>query len=112
MIGHEECDLVTVYRNMATFEDLGLVARTYRHSGTTLYERKQGTDRPYRVVCKVSNRVAPISPELTDSLRKSIQDVETSLRAQGYTQVAHVLEFFGVDPTVAAEIRPRAGYDR
>jgi Fur family ferric uptake transcriptional regulator len=102
-IGAAECDLVTVYRCLTTFEQLGLVVRTYRHSGTTLYERKHGQESPYRIVCKVSNRVTEVNPELATPIRNAIRQVEEVLRAQGYSDVGHVLEFFVVDPAVIRE---------
>src|SRR5688572_6385389 len=44
---HEEleagsCDLVTVYRCLAAFEDIGLVRRSFLHNGTSLYEINVG----------------------------------------------------------------------
>jgi Fur family ferric uptake transcriptional regulator len=102
-IGAAECDLVTVYRCLTTFEQLGLVVRTYRHSGTTLYERKHGQESPYRIVCKISNRVTEVNPELAVPIRNAIRQVEEVLRAQGYGDVSHVLEFFVVDPAGIGE---------
>lgn len=102
-IGVAECDLVTVYRCLTTFEQLGLVVRTYRHSGTTLYERKHGQESPYRIVCKVSNRVTEVDPALAAPIRNAVKQVEEALRAQGYLEVNHVLEFFVVDPNTMRE---------
>ena len=36
-LGRRGCDLVTVYRCLAAFEDIGIVRRSYFHNGTTLF---------------------------------------------------------------------------
>jgi len=96
------CDLVTVYRCLGAFERIGLVRRSFFHNGTSLYELNAGETNRYHVVCKSSNRVAPIAPELTAELRESIRRIEESLRQAGYDNVSHVVEFFGVAPGVTA----------
>lgn len=92
------CDLVTVYRCLGAFERIGLVRRSFFHNGTSLYELNSGAAHRYHVVCKATNRVAPIAPELTAELRESIRRIEESLRQAGYENVSHVVEFFGVAP--------------
>ena len=37
-LSEDSCDLVTVYRCLAVFEELGLVRRSFFHNGTSLYE--------------------------------------------------------------------------
>lgn len=92
------CDLVTVYRCLGAFERIGLVRRSFFHNGTSLYELNTGETNRYHVVCKSTNRVAPIAPELTAELRESIRRIEENLRQAGYENVSHVVEFFGVAP--------------
>src|SRR2546423_7317014 len=41
-LGLQTCDLVTVYRCMAAFEQIGLVRRAFFHNGTALYEMNLG----------------------------------------------------------------------
>lgn len=94
------CDLVTVYRCLGAFERIGLVRRSFFHNGTSLYELNAGETSRYHVVCKATNRVAPIAPELTTELRESIRQIEESLRQAGYANISHVVEFFGVAPEV------------
>ncbi|GIK99802.1 MAG: hypothetical protein BroJett029_40110 [Alphaproteobacteria bacterium] len=95
------CDLVTVYRCLAAFERIGLVRRSFFHNGTSLYELNTGDAHRYHVVCKATNGLAPIAPELTAELRESIRRIEDSLRQAGYENVSHVVEFFGVAPEAA-----------
>jgi Fur family transcriptional regulator, ferric uptake regulator len=95
-LADRSCDLVTVYRCLAVFETLGLVRRTYFHNGTGLYEIKLGGENRYHVVCKQTNAVEEIDPMLAADLRRAVLRVEESLRLHGYTEISHLVEFFGV----------------
>lgn len=97
-VGPENCDLVTVYRCMAAFEEIGLARRAFFHNGTALYVINVGQPARYHLVCKSTNQVVELEPELTHDLRRAIEALEESLRARGYTEVAHLVEFFGVTP--------------
>ena len=97
-VGTENCDLVTVYRCMAAFEDIGLVRRAFFHNGTALYEMNLGQPTRYHVVCKSTNRVDEIESSIADELRRSIEAVQEKLRARGYGEVGHIVEFFAVSP--------------
>lgn len=86
------CDLVTVYRCLSAFEGIGLVRRSFLHNGTSLYELTLGnTPHHYHSVCKSCGQT-----ERVDYF--PIQGVETVLRERGYTQVTHLVEFFGICP--------------
>jgi len=90
-LGAKVCDLVTVYRCLAAFEQLGMVRRSYLHNGTCLYELTLGTPRHYHIICKgcgATDRVDYFP----------VEGVERMLQERGYTQVSHVVEFFGVCP--------------
>lgn len=97
-VGPENCDLVTVYRCMAAFEEISLVRRAFFHNGTALYEIALGQPTRYHVVCKSSNRVEELDVETSDELRRAIEIVQEKLRARGYSDVGHIVEFFGVAP--------------
>ncbi len=97
-VGTQNCDLVTVYRCMAAFEDIGLVRRAFFHNGTALYEMNLGQPTRYHVVCKSTNRVEEIDAAIADELRRSIEVVQEKLRARGYGDVGHIVEFFAVSP--------------
>lgn len=90
-VGAGVCDLVTVYRCLAAFEELGMVRRSYLHNGTCLYELTLGTPRHYHIVCKACG-----STDRVDYF--PVEGVERLLRERGYSQVSHVVEFFGVCP--------------
>ena len=97
-VGTTNCDLVTVYRCMAAFEDIGLVRRAFFHNGTALYEMNLGQPARYHVVCKSTNRVDEIDAATADELRRTIEAVQEKLRARGYGEVGHIVEFFAVAP--------------
>jgi len=90
-VGAGVCDLVTVYRCLAVFEELGLVRRSYLHSGTCLYELTLTTLRHYHIMCKACGRAERME-------YFPVEGVERLLTERGYAQVSHVVEFFGVCP--------------
>ena len=97
------CDLVTVYRCLSAFENIGLVRRSFYHNGTSLYALSLDETHPYHVICKETNRVQEIDPATTVELRRNVQQIEEILKARGYNNVTHVVEFFGLAQTAPAE---------
>src|ERR1017187_2162427 len=97
-LGASTCDLVTVYRCMAAFEEIGLVRRAFFHNGTALYEINLGQPTRYHVVCKATNRVDELDAETSAELHRTLRHIEEKLRAQGYDDLGHIVEFFGVAP--------------
>lgn len=100
-VGPTNCDLVTVYRCMAAFEQIGLVRRAFFHNGTALYEINLGQPTRYHVVCKQTNKVEELDAAISDELRRAIEVVQEKLRSRGYADVGHIVEFFGVPPAPA-----------
>jgi Fur family ferric uptake transcriptional regulator len=98
-LGPKACDIVTVYRCMAAFESIGLVRRAFLINGTSLYEINLGDPNRYHVVCKQTNKVEELDTASANELRRAVQTVEDTLRGQGYTDVGHIVEFFGKSPT-------------
>jgi Fur family ferric uptake transcriptional regulator len=90
-VGVDSCDLVTIYRCLAAFEELGMVRRSYLHNGTCLYEQTFDTARHYHIVCKTCGKTEKVDYELAG-------DAEQKLKDRGFEQVSHVLEFFGICP--------------
>ena len=104
------CDLVTVYRCMAVFEEIGLVQQYFLHDGTAVYGLNTTGAPRYYVVCKATNRIDEIDPQFSNLLRQAVAIVEEMLRARGYKNVAHRVEFFGLGSgTSAAEAPERSG---
>lgn len=93
------CDLVTVYRCLAAFQEVGLVRLCYFHNGTSLYQiALDGEAAPYHIVSKDSSEVEELDPQNSTELRTLIQRIEETLRARGYTDVSHLVEFFAQKP--------------
>ena len=90
-LANDACDLVTVYRCLAVFEELGLVRRCFFHNGAGLYEINLDDSHHYHIVCKTCGKVERIDASLTDT-------TERMLRERGYDQVTHLVEFFGICP--------------
>ena len=94
----EACDLVTVYRCLAAFEELGLVRRCFFHNGTSLYEIDLNDSPHYHIVCKSCGNVERIDASLTESIERMLQD-------RGYEQITQMVEFFGVCPECRRKAR-------
>jgi Fur family ferric uptake transcriptional regulator len=97
-LGSNACDIVTVYRCMAAFESIGLVRRAFLINGTSLYEINLGDPNRYHIVCKQTNKVEELDAASANELRRAVQLVEDTLRAQGFSEVGHIVEFFGRSP--------------
>ena len=102
-LGASRCDLVTVYRCMAAFEEIHLARRTYFLDGTCLYEIDLGQSAKYHVVCKNTRQVEELDQGSTAELTRALHEVEEALRSRGYSEVSHVVEFIGIAPP---ETRP------
>lgn len=87
-LGESVCDLVTVYRCLAAFEDKGLVRRCVFGDGKMRYEIQQGDAHHHHLVCRTCGKVRSLAPCILDSL-------EMSLRDSGFRNISHSLEFFG-----------------
>jgi Fur family ferric uptake transcriptional regulator len=102
LVGEEGCDLVTIYRSMLVFEEHALVQRSFRYNGTTVFERMRDSTPRYRVFCKQSQQFAELNEDLSGPVRGAILALEEALRARGYANVTHLLEFFAVNTKYAA----------
>ncbi|MDB6094763.1 MAG: ferric uptake regulator, Fur family [Verrucomicrobia bacterium] len=96
------CDLVTVYRCLAAFEEIGLVRRSFYHNGTSLYTINLGDSNNYHFVCKDTNQVEEIDSSTSAEVRRCVQQIEETLKSRGYTDVTHMVEFFGRSPQANA----------
>lgn len=94
-IKNKSCDLVTVYRSLALFEELGLVQRSFSKNGTGLYELKRSGDPLYFVTNKNTGHREALSAELTAELRNVFAKIEQSLADRGYRELTHRVEIQG-----------------
>lgn len=88
------CDLVTVYRCLAAFEELGLVRRCFFHNGTSLYQIQLTNEPVYHIVSKEGAILDTLSPELAQELSAVIAKIEGDLKGRGYSEVSHMAAFF------------------
>lgn len=105
VVGADACDLVTIYRCMAAFEEIGLVRRAFFHNGTSLYEINLGQPMHYHVVCKATNSVEELDGETSAELHTALVKIEEKLKSRGYEGVGHIVEFFGVAPQAAPTVQ-------
>jgi Fur family ferric uptake transcriptional regulator len=97
-LGRSRCDLVTVYRCMAAFEEIGLVRRAFFLSGTSLFAIELGQGSRYHVLCRQTRRLGDVDPAPSEELTRALEKVEKALHEKGYTELSHIVEFFGVAP--------------
>ncbi|CAM2906960.1 Fur family transcriptional regulator [Rariglobus hedericola] len=101
------CDLVTVYRCLAAFEDLGLVRRCFFHNGTSLYQIQLSDEPVYHVVSKEGSILETLPAELAKELSAVIVKIEADLKARGYADVTNMAAFFATasarQPAAVAE---------
>lgn len=96
----KSCDLVTIYRCLSAFENIGLVRRTFFLNGTSLYALNLDDANRYHVVNKSTREIQALDAQSAAELHAVVRNIEERLRQQGYTNVSHVVEFFADTPTV------------
>ena len=90
------CDLVTVYRCLATLEENNLVRRCDFGEGSYRYEFNTGEHHHHHVVCRICHEAETLDACVAGKL-------EEMARQMGYTRVTHMLEVFGVCPRCQQE---------
>lgn len=85
----KSADLVTVYRNLKSFLEAGLVQSTELGTGRKLYEWLDQSHHHHHVICRMCGRVDTLE---VCGLDQHFKDI----RKMGYADLTHRLEFFGV----------------
>ncbi len=86
----DDLDSVTLYRNLASFEEIGLVRRSEFGDGISRYEFQAHPDEHHHhIVCMSCRKV----DSLDDCALPKLDAIGEML---GYTKVRHSLEFFGM----------------
>ena len=96
--GKTFCDMITIYRSLAVYEELGMVRRGYTFEGVSTWQYVQETDSPYRVISKVTADSDALDPELCAALRLALERVEAVLKGKGFSDVSHRAHFFALRP--------------
>lgn len=89
------CDMVTVYRCLNAFEEIGLVRATFAKNGTKLWEQSFFGPENYYVTCSRTNQMVRIDAERSSELSRALENVKTALAAGGYRRLTHSLQIFG-----------------
>lgn len=97
-IQNQSCDLVTVYRCLSVFTELGLVRRSFAINGTSLYEINRGGEVLFRVTCKNTQKRELLSTEVSSELTRAIQKARVELERKGYLDFSFSLELFATSP--------------
>jgi len=97
--GDATCDLVTIYRSMATFEKAGVVYRSgFSERGAALYKADVGGGQRYPVVRKGSSLIDELDDESSAELRLTIDKIKRRLLGRCYEEVEYIVEFFVTAP--------------
>ncbi len=86
-----ESDLVTVYRTLEAFSEIGITQSIPLENGTNLYELTAPGDHHHHFICRNCHRTERIDLCLAHEL-------EERANSLGYTQITHILEVYGFCP--------------
>lgn len=82
-------DLVTVYRNLEAFENLGVLQRVPLENGTHLFELTAPDEHYHHLICRECHKAERLDICVSHELVKKA-------KSQGYSQIAHVMEVYGL----------------
>jgi Fur family ferric uptake transcriptional regulator len=102
------CDLVTVYRCLAAFEEIGLVRRSFLHNGTSLYQLSDRKETSYHVVSKDGSTIHSLDDATSACIAGLLKGIENELKTAGYTEISHLLQFFANSPATPDQAAARA----
>lgn len=82
-------DLVTVYRNLEAFESIHALQRIPLENGTQVFELTSPGEHYHHLICRECHKAERLDLCVG-------KDVAGTARAKGYTEIAHVLEVYGL----------------
>lgn len=85
-------DLVTVYRNLASFEAAGLITKVDFRDNAVRYELQDPDAHHHHVVCKSCDKVDEVD-------MCTFELMDKKLTKMGYKEVEHSLSFFAICPS-------------
>ncbi|MDQ8182542.1 Fur family transcriptional regulator [Pelagicoccus sp. SDUM812005] len=88
-LGAQDYDLVTVYRNLETFEAAGIATRIPTESGKSLFELNAEEHHHHHIICRKCHKAEKLD-------HCEVEKLETLAAKLGFTEVTHVLELYGV----------------
>jgi len=93
--GFASTDLVTVYRNLEAFQSAGILQRIPLENGSQLFELTDLDEHYHHLICRDCHKTERLEVCLGEKLSKKAE-------AMGYTQIAHVLEVYGLCASCAS----------
>ena len=84
-----QSDLVTVYRNLETFESIGMLQRVPLENGTQLFELTAPNEHYHHLICRECHKTERLDLCVSEA-------VIGQAEAHGYTQIAHLMEVYGL----------------
>lgn len=91
LISKKICDQATVYRNLSSLADAGLIRRCEFGDGSARFELAEVGEHHHHIICNKCKRV-----EIIDD--PEIEEIDRFARKRGFADVSHILEFFGTCP--------------
>ena len=88
-LGADQYDLVTVYRNLETFESAGIATRIPTESGKSLFELNAAEHHHHHIICRKCHRAEKLD-------HCEVEKLEQLAAKLGFTEVTHVLELYGI----------------
>lgn len=88
-LGAGDYDLVTVYRNLETFESAGIATRIQTEAGKSLFELSAHEHHHHHIICRKCHKAECLE-------HCEVEKLESIATALGFTEVTHVLELYGV----------------
>lgn len=82
-------DLVTIYRNLEAFEQLGVLQRVPLENGTQLFELTAPDEHYHHLICRRFHKAERLDICMS-------QEVVKQAKAQGFSNIAHLMEVYGV----------------
>lgn len=82
-------DLVTVYRNLETFEGLGVLQRVPLENGTQLFELTAPDEHYHHLICRECHKTERLDICMS-------HEVVKKARAHGYSRLTHLMEVYGL----------------
>jgi len=89
--GDGTLDLVTVYRNLESLDNAGIVQRHPLERGRSLYALTTPGHHHHHVICRHCGKIERLPSCDTSRL-------EAAARSQGFSNLTHVMEIYGVCP--------------
>lgn len=85
-------DLVTVYRNLETFESIHSLQRIRLENGTQIFELTAPGEHYHHLICRECYKAERLDVCVS-------KELISKARAQGYSRIAHIMEVYGVCET-------------